>query len=105
MDILTGKVKETKRGKSVKVSKSYVDPFKPLEKMQKQIVDADSMLTAAELETKMLLTRSMARFQNNTMANQSLAVSQQQLAIEAGTGSGTHNPKLIDEKNTTIGHF
>ena len=69
MDILTGKVKETKRGKSVKVSKSYVDPFKPLEKMQKQIVDADSMLTAAELETKMLLTRSMARFQNNTMAN------------------------------------
>lgn len=66
MDILTGKVKEPKRGKSVKVTKSYVDPYKPIQKLQNQIADADSMLTAAELETKMLLTKSLARFQHNT---------------------------------------
>jgi hypothetical protein len=104
MDILTGKVKEPKRGKSVKVTKSYVDPYKPIQKLQNQIADADSMLTAAELETKMLLTKSLARFQHNTFITQSIA-SQQQLAIEAGTGTHNTNAMLIDEKNMTIGNI
>jgi|TARA_B110000285_G_C14930547_1_gene517116 hypothetical protein len=62
MDILTGKIKEPKRNRRAVTAKSYVDPYKPVERLNRKIVDADSLLTAAELETKALLTQSLARF-------------------------------------------
>ena len=67
MDVLTGKVKEPKRGRNLKTKQPFVDRYKPVQKMKKQILDADQMLTAAEFETKMLLTKSLVRFQNNTI--------------------------------------
>lgn len=68
MDILTGKVKEPKRNRRDFTAKSYIDPFKPIQRLNKKIFNADQMLTAAELETKVLLTQSLARFQYKTLA-------------------------------------
>lgn len=55
------------------------------------------MLTAAELETKVLLTKSLARFQYKTLTAQSQG-SQQVLAIDGKA----RNAMLIDEKQTTL---
>lgn len=41
MDVLTGKVKEPKRNRQAVTAKSYVDPYKPIRRLNKKIEDAD----------------------------------------------------------------
>jgi hypothetical protein len=58
MDILTGKVKEPKRNRRAVTSKSYKDPFKKIDRdrLNKRFINEDTLLTAAEVETKAIIS-------------------------------------------------